>query len=363
MLTLLALLGLMAATRHVAIDHAVDGMVQEGFRGQIVIASGDQIIYDRSAGAAINAETLFYVASITKSFTATAIFKLRDDGRLSLDDPITKYFQAVPADKRAVTIGELLTHTSGYSANYAADGFADRDAAVAAVLSQRMTLVTGKDFHYSNDNYALLGAIVEIASGLRYEDYLQKNVFAPAGVTMRFWGSATPEDMTHLAAMTHPVAERRRQRNWGDLGSSGALTTARDLHRWWVALQNGRILKKASVAEMMAPRVVRPDSTSIASGWFVMKTPAGRDVVFSRGQEDIGHNALILHFKASNITFFITTNSELAGDGWNRIAATRLEAVFFTSPGGKGPNAASSADPRHRTEAADAQVCAGAAGS
>jgi CubicO group peptidase (beta-lactamase class C family) len=326
----LSLVNLAASPHKSALDREVDRLVHDGFRGQIVIAKGDRVIYDRAAGTAITPKTLFYVASITKSFTATAIFKLRDAGKLSLGDPITRFFHDVPADKRAITIDELLTHTSGYSDNYAADGFADRDAAVASVMTRPMTLITGKDFHYSNDNYALLGAIVEIASGMRYEDYLQQAVFAPTGVTMRFWGSIAPAERARLAAFTHPMAEHRRARNWGDLGSSGALTTAHDLFRWWRALSEGRVLKPATVAEMMTPKLVRPESTSIAHGWFATKTAAGRDVVFSRGQEDIGHNALLLHFTRENVTFVITTNSdELQDEGWNRIAAERLEPVVF----------------------------------
>ncbi|MBV8516530.1 MAG: beta-lactamase family protein [Acidobacteria bacterium] len=324
-------LAVAATPKHSALDDAVDQLVRDGFRGQIAIARGDRIVYERAAGTGITPSSLFYVASITKSFTATAIFRLRDAGKLSLDDPITRFFLDVPADRRAITIAELLTHTSGYSDNYAADGFAERDAAVASVLSRPMKLTTGKDFHYSNDNYALLGAIVEIASGLRYEDYLRQQLFTPAGVTMRFWGSTTPADEVRLAAFSHPMAEHRRKRNWGDLGSSGALTTAHDLLRWWLALANGRVLKPSTLAEMLTPKLVRPDSsTNIASGWFTTKTALGREVVFARGQEDVGHNALLLHFTRENVTFAITSNSgEFHDQGWNRVAAERLEPLVF----------------------------------
>jgi len=144
--------------------------VRDGFRGQVLVARGDRVLYQRSGGHGVRPVTLFYVASITKSLTATAIFKLRDQGRLSLNDPITRFFHRVPPDKQMITVAELLTHTSGYSDNYAADGFTDHDAAVAAVMARPMKGRVGKDFNYSNDNYALLGAIVEIVSATRYDD-------------------------------------------------------------------------------------------------------------------------------------------------------------------------------------------------
>jgi CubicO group peptidase (beta-lactamase class C family) len=337
---LLGILGALLLTCGVAsaaessLHRAVAGLARDGFRGQIVIARGDHIVYERAAGNGISLASWFYVASITKSFTATAIFKLRDEGRLRLDEPITSFFHNIPADKQAITVDELLTHTSGYSDDYAADGIADRDSAVAAVLNRPMKLVTGKDFHYSNDNYALLGAIVEIVSGMSYDEFLQKEIFSPAGLTMHFWGSIPGKEKSKLAPFLHEMNPPRPMRNWGDLGSSGALTTAPDLFRWWAALIAGRILKPASVAEMMAPKLVRPGSVSIARGWFVAKTEAGRDVVFSRGQEDVGHNALLLHFSQENVTFVITSNADQSnGEGWNRIAARRLETAFFPPKG------------------------------
>jgi CubicO group peptidase (beta-lactamase class C family) len=320
----------LASAAHSSLDRVVAGLARDGFRGQIVIARGDRIVYERAVGNGVALSSWFYVASVTKSFTATAIFKLRDEGRLRLQDPIPRFLHNVPADKRAITVDELLTHTSGYSDNYAADGIADRDAAVAAVLSRPMKLVTGKDFNYSDDNYALLGAIVEIASGMSYEQFLQKEIFAPAGITVHFWGLISAKEKSNLTPFSHEMNPRRRVRNWGDLGSSGALTTASDLFRWWSALIAGRILKPSSVAEMINPKLVRPGSVSIARGWFVTKTEGGRDVVFSRGQEDIGHNALLLHFSRENVTFAITSNAdEYKGEGWNRVAARRLEAAFF----------------------------------
>ena len=106
--------------------------------------------------------------------------------------------------------------------------------------------------------------------------------------------------------------------------------TADDLYRWWVALKKGRFLAPATVAEMQTPKLVLAGGTGIASGWFTMTSPGGRRVIFSRGQEDVGHNAVLEYFPDQDLTIVVTSCSdEMKGEGWNRIAAKSLEAAFF----------------------------------
>ena len=106
----------------------------QGFSGAVLVADGKTIELDQGYGPGITTHTSFYIASITKQFTAAAILRLEERGRLSVKDLIGRYLKDVPPDKAGITIHHLLTHTSGLAQNYAADGIANRDEAVKALL-------------------------------------------------------------------------------------------------------------------------------------------------------------------------------------------------------------------------------------
>ncbi len=116
-------------------------------------------------GQGPNSDTRYWIASISKSFTATLIFRLQGQGALKLRDTVTKFFPNAPEDKRAITIEQLLMHTSGLPNKYASEGIVDRAEAVKRILQQPLMHLPGKQFGYTNDGYALLTAIAEAAGG------------------------------------------------------------------------------------------------------------------------------------------------------------------------------------------------------
>lgn len=113
-----------------------------GFSGAVLVARGKEILLHRGYGWAdrkksfkVAPDTEFYIASITKQFTAVAILMLENQGKLNVTDPIGKYFRDAPKDKAEITVHQLLTHTSGLAQNYAADGIVDRNEAMRAILA------------------------------------------------------------------------------------------------------------------------------------------------------------------------------------------------------------------------------------
>ncbi len=162
------------------VDKYLISLTEAGFSGTVLIAKGDQIILHRGYGwtdkqraVPVSIDSEFWVASISKQFAAAAILKLQEKGKISLTDLITKYFKSVPKDKAAITVHQLLSHTSGIGQNYAADGIINRDDAVWSILQEPLKSVPGEKFNYSNDNYTLLAAIIEVASGQSYESFLR----------------------------------------------------------------------------------------------------------------------------------------------------------------------------------------------
>jgi CubicO group peptidase (beta-lactamase class C family) len=174
------------------------------------------------------------------------VLRLQDQGELSVDDPLPRFFEGVPQDKRTITVHHLLTHTSGLPLRYAADGLRDRSEAVRTILALPLECPVGEAWHYSGDGFVLLAAVIEVASGKTFEEYLRMEVLAPAGMKdMGFWGlpggaypapPADPEKVKQLAPTV--FQDGQTVANWGWRGSTGMHGTGRDLHALMQAVRH-----------------------------------------------------------------------------------------------------------------------------
>src|SRR4029077_12786787 len=196
------------------------------------------------------ADTVFSVGSITKQFTAAAILKLEMQGKLHVEDAIGKYLANVPDDKRAITLHRLLTHTAGLESDFAGDyDPVSRDEYVKRILASKLRTKPGEVFFYANSGYSLLGAIVEIASGMPYEKYLRDNLFLPAG--MKDTGYKLPNwPATRVAVGYHDGKRwgRLTEKPWAGDGPYWALRANGGIHStldamlpWHIPLPGGAI--------------------------------------------------------------------------------------------------------------------------
>jgi CubicO group peptidase (beta-lactamase class C family) len=195
--------------------------------------------------APVTAETVFRIASMTKSFTALAILKLRDEGRLSLDDLASKWIPELSGlryptrDTAPITIRELMTHSAGFPED---NPWGDRQLAVSdetltAWLRAGIPFSTpsGTEYEYSNYGFALLGRIVSRATGMPYREYLEKEILIPLGMTSStLEPSAVPVPLraTGYRKSGESYTEEPALANgaFGPMG--GLLTSARDLGRY-----------------------------------------------------------------------------------------------------------------------------------
>lgn len=200
------------------------------------------------------------IGSVTKQFTAAAILQLRDEGRLSLDDDLTKYLPDYPTGGRSIPVRRLLDHTSGIRGITEIAEFRNlqhrgwpRDSAIAMMARAPFDFEPGQAMIYNNSAYILLGHIIEKASGMTYERYVEDRMLAPLGMT----GSSYCDnsEVVPLRAAGYQIAGgnvRRAPMNdhtWPY--SAGSLcSTAGDLVAWLHALHGGRVLGQASYAEM-----------------------------------------------------------------------------------------------------------------
>ncbi|MCP4899458.1 MAG: beta-lactamase family protein, partial [bacterium] len=162
-----------------------------GFAGSVVIARGGVPLLasgyglaDRERDIPWTPSTVSTIGSITKQFTGALILSLAEDGKLSVEDPITRYFDPVPEDKRGITLYQLLTHSSGIVDLDGADDWdpIDREEFVRRAMAQELAFEPGSSYEYSNAGFSLLGAIIEQLTGLSYEQYLRRRLLLPAGM-------------------------------------------------------------------------------------------------------------------------------------------------------------------------------------
>jgi CubicO group peptidase (beta-lactamase class C family) len=277
-----------------ALDGFMSRLAAYGYSGSVLVAKGGRIILhegyglaDRAARRPYTPETLFDIASIAKQFTAAAILKLEMEGKLKVEDPLGKFFPGAPPEKAAITLHQILTHTSGLR-----DTFADeydpitRDELMRRVFSSQLLGRPGRRYRYSNGGYSVLAAVVEVASGESYDEYLRGRLFEPAG--MRHTGfRISPADRARLAhgygaggdwgtPLDHPWAADGPY--WELRGNGGILSTTGDLYRWHLALQGDRVLSAPERAKYVTPYVSegRFAHTDYAYGWSIGKSPTGK---------------------------------------------------------------------------------------
>lgn len=273
------------------------------FSGVALVATKEGIVFQKAYGYANlelrvpnTPETTFEIASLSKAFTAAAVLLLRDDGKLQLDDPICRFIDRGPETWKAITLRQLLHHTSGIpdyesalelgSVKYG-DAMALSDAPrrfLEEARTKPLDFAPGSKFRYSNTGYLLLGYVIEKASGQSYEEFLRGRIFTPLNLTStgvidrrriqknRADGYTGLDDLPieRIVAgsplLDGPFARALYTRLPSPEGDASLYSDAADLYRWVTALDEGKLLSTASREEMMAPQL-----GGYGTGWFTTK--------------------------------------------------------------------------------------------
>ena len=188
----------------------------------------------------IDGDTLFQIASVTKTMTATVIMRLVERGALDLDEPVRRYIPAFrlrdPAAQDRATVRHLVTHTGGWLGDCFAD-FGNGDDAleryVTAMAELEQITPLGEIWHYSNSSFALLGRLIEVATGKTYEEATRELLFLPLGMTRSCFSAG--EAITHRVAVGHVIVDEKPTvaRPWAFPRATtpvgGVVSTANDL--------------------------------------------------------------------------------------------------------------------------------------
>ncbi|MEP7319986.1 MAG: serine hydrolase domain-containing protein, partial [Panacibacter sp.] len=246
-------------------DYYDTNFSRTGFNGSILVAKNGQVLfedykgtYNFATGEAITEHTPFHLASISKTFTGMTVLKLWEEGRISLDDSLQKFFPKLPY--KGVTVKMLLNHRSGLpNYLYFMDSFWNRKTkatnwdVVNFMIAHRPPIeaMPGKSYHYSNTNFMLLALIVEIVTQESFPVYMKDSVFVPLGLKDSYVFSIT--DTSHYIAtysVTKPFPMDHLDCTYGD---KNIYSTVRDLFEWDKALYKNTFLKKSTTDMAFTP--------------------------------------------------------------------------------------------------------------
>jgi CubicO group peptidase (beta-lactamase class C family) len=229
-------------------------------RGNDTLAYGAHGLADVEAWRAPTAATIYEIGSNTKQFTSAAIMRLVEQGRVKLDDDLSRYVPQFPLQGRKVSIHQLLNHTSGIHSYTSSPSWQKTwndalspDAIVRFVAADTFDFAPGTAYRYNNTGYVLLGMVIEKASGQKYASYLGAQFFKPLGLlATSYCPSRTTNPAFALGYSKAPNGTMRAR--FLDLShpfSAGALcSTVGDFAKWQRALDGGKVVSPASYALM-----------------------------------------------------------------------------------------------------------------
>jgi CubicO group peptidase (beta-lactamase class C family) len=296
----------------------------QGLSGAVLVTRDGSVVLREAAGTAdterdtaCTAETRFQIASVSKQFTAVAVMLLVEEGKVRLEEPITRLLPDCPPRWRDITLHQLLTHTSGLGHWEDVDesvmaGAPTPQDVLDALAERPLHDEPGKSFLYSSPAFVLLGRIIAETAGQSHASFLRERLLEPLGMASTTTGR-DPE-----SGRAHGYRDGRRV----DVGTYTPLTgpgdiwsTVDDLARWTESLNSDRVLSARSREVMYAPHVDPrlPDYGPIvhdAHGYgFFTGRIAGEKAVFHTG-DNPGYRSLVSWFPRSATTAGVLTNDE-----------------------------------------------------
>jgi CubicO group peptidase (beta-lactamase class C family) len=294
------------------VDRTLREIVRDGYPGvALLVARDGKVLFRRAYGRACvehavpaTPETKYRIGSITKQFTAAAILRLQEQGRLSVQDKLSKFVPDFPRGGE-VSVHQLLTHTSGIHSYTNSPGFLSvatvevkPEELIQSFKNDRFDFAPGQRFLYNNSGYFLLGAIIEKVSGQSYADHLRTSFFEPLG--MKSTGVHTSRDIIPGEAYGYAWEHDRvvKPLNWdmSRAGAAGALySTVDDLFLWNEALFGGKVLSPSSLAAALVPVVTAEDEEQAKDEGYAY----GLGIARTRGLRAVAHGGGLHGFAAN----------------------------------------------------------------
>ncbi len=301
------------------IDSVIHQILPPDFNGGILVARNDSVLYEKyvSYKDSVNGHTPFDLASITKTFTGMAILKLMEEGKLNIDDAVSKYLPEFPIPE--ITIKMLLSHRSGledYLAFMDESGWdktknvTNKDLLqfIAGNKSKVLINVPGKVYYYSNTNFALLSLIIEKLSGQSYKDYLTVTFFKPLQMNDTY--ILTPENFATSTRSYYKNGKTYPARYLDFItGDKCVYSTVQDLKKWDKALRGGKLFKKSTLdMAYAATSPVTAFTGNYGLGWKTVVTANGKAYVYHTGNW-AGSRSILIRLLKENVIIAVVSNN------------------------------------------------------
>jgi serine beta-lactamase-like protein LACTB, mitochondrial len=331
--------GAISADKIAEIDTAVSSfMSRQNIPGvSIAIAQDNQIRFQRGYGMAdienfvpAKALTVYRIASVTKSLTAVAAMQLVEKGKLDLDAPVQKYAPSFPTKNFPITTRQLLGHLAGIRNYRRGEGertirYDTLTDALAIFKDDPLEQEPGTRYVYTTYGYTLLGVVIEGASGMLFPEYMAKYIFQPAGMQHTYVDDlyAIIRNRAHGYTPRVFAVLDGNYRNPVLMDSSykipggGLLSTAEDMARFAIAVQNGILIKPETFAEMSQSQKTRDGrETGYGYGWYVGGTAGfssgAPDAVWHGGVQP-GFTSVLVILPRKHLAVVVLTNLEAGG--------------------------------------------------
>jgi len=313
----------------------------------VLIMKGDSIVFDKGYGIAdmekmtkIDGNTFFNIASVSKQFAAVAVMMLAEEGKLSLEDNVKKWFPDFRADFfEKIKIKHLLSHTSGIpdardrsNRNFVLTA-TDVDSYSYMKNLDTLNFEPGTEYEYMNPTFQLLYTIIEKASGMQFDTFMRDRIFLPCGMNETTYFEAGKE----IPRMAHgylfdSTSNNFREFDFGEesffatKADGGIYTSTRDFTKWEIALRDNKLISEQMKNTAHSPKISIKDMpyTSYGYGWFIQEKPGYPVKVFHTGDNG-GFQIYAGRYPDNKILYLIFSNRN---DRDRELSASKLDKIF-----------------------------------
>lgn len=310
----------------------------------LLVARGDELLYRGARGLAsvelgvpLSPDHVFRIGSVTKQFAAAALLELVDEGKVALDDPLSKFLPDYP-DGEHITVAQLLNHTSGIQSYTGLPGYMDQDVRrdlstselIAVFKDKPAEFAPGERWNYNNSGYVLVGAVIEKASGMAWDRWLARSLFEPLDLAHTRSGATRQAIPGHAAGYSTTDA--------GDVSTAAPLSmtqphaagalvsTLDDLWRWNRALHGGRVLSEGSYRRMTTPEGKAGEPPN-RYGYGIQTGSLRGRTMYEHGGGIFGFLSLLIYLPDSGITVAALRNAD--GSGGREMGMVARKAAAF----------------------------------
>ena len=287
------------------------------FRDGKILRSGAYGLSNLELGVAATTSTVFEIGSVTKQFTATVILQLMEEGKVSLDDPISSTVVSLPDEWRQIELRNLMNHTSGipdieeifgydcYRNQYTAE------AIVEVANSRPVEFAAGTKFHYSNTNYYLLALVIQKIDKKTYSQSLQDRICIPLGMAHTResdpWAVIPDRASGYMLTDNSEIVNRDPMQPSACLGAGTIISTVGDMAKWDAAINRHTLLSRKSQEMMWTPtKLTDGSAVECGFGWFISPWNEHPSVEHSGGTA--GFSCDYRRFPDSGISVMVFSN-------------------------------------------------------